>query len=542
MSVEQDLQAILTARYGRDVRQSIHDAIEDINTVAKSADSVAQSAQNSALTYSQLAKDYKDEAKALRDEAQEYSENAFSATPEGYAEVVQKVNGLDIAVRTGKTFLVEDSTNGNCLVKTIYGMSEQDGTPAPTAPMPIKDMQVKLRNKGKNLVYFPHTGHPMSQYPFTYKINGVTFVFLEDGTIIANGTATSDAAANINSFYAYDTSNDLVKGRTYYISDGREGIGTHYDGYVQFTLTNADDEHGWVTGTSNTGKAEYTYDGDQYDRWGIRVNVAKGQTANHVVIKPMVSYSDDTSYVMGTPKEDKETDIILRALEVEADDNYNLVKDGKYYIADTLDDTENGYVITRRVGHVVLDGTENWTKSDTNEEGAYRRILNDSRFPSYAQLGTTLPTPNKKGYIVSSAYPECMTNGLRHPYYCSVAIALHDTGHWCQIYDERYNGASDIAEWKAHLAEEPLTVNYRLFKWEKEIVSSADAQILYNLISEEGSTTLELVSDVDGVMDVIIPSTTAAGVALTGYINARLNTVKLNEMQTALMELEGVQN
>lgn len=57
-NIEQDLQAIMDARYGREVRQSIHDAIRDINNVADNAESVAISSQSSAQNNATKAESY----------------------------------------------------------------------------------------------------------------------------------------------------------------------------------------------------------------------------------------------------------------------------------------------------------------------------------------------------------------------------------------------------------------------------------------------------------------------------------------------------
>ena len=48
-NIDQDLQAIMEARYGRDVRKSIHDAIRDINTESVAAKEAAETAQDSAI-------------------------------------------------------------------------------------------------------------------------------------------------------------------------------------------------------------------------------------------------------------------------------------------------------------------------------------------------------------------------------------------------------------------------------------------------------------------------------------------------------------
>ena len=57
-NIDQDLRRIMQARYGRDVRQSIHDAIYDINEVADEAESVAITSQASAKANADKSKSY----------------------------------------------------------------------------------------------------------------------------------------------------------------------------------------------------------------------------------------------------------------------------------------------------------------------------------------------------------------------------------------------------------------------------------------------------------------------------------------------------
>lgn len=54
-NIDQDLQKIMEARYGREVRKSIHDAIYDINIVADEAHTVAVDSQESAYNSAQAA-------------------------------------------------------------------------------------------------------------------------------------------------------------------------------------------------------------------------------------------------------------------------------------------------------------------------------------------------------------------------------------------------------------------------------------------------------------------------------------------------------
>lgn len=73
-NIDQDLQRIMEARYGRDVRKSIHDAIYDINEEATASKEAAETAQDSAINSANRA-----EAEATR--AESYAQGGTGTRP-----------------------------------------------------------------------------------------------------------------------------------------------------------------------------------------------------------------------------------------------------------------------------------------------------------------------------------------------------------------------------------------------------------------------------------------------------------------------------
>lgn len=73
-NIDQDLQRIMEARYGRDVRKSIHDAIYDINEEATASKEAAETAQDSAINSANRA-----EAEATR--AESYTQGGTGTRP-----------------------------------------------------------------------------------------------------------------------------------------------------------------------------------------------------------------------------------------------------------------------------------------------------------------------------------------------------------------------------------------------------------------------------------------------------------------------------
>ena len=79
-NIQTFLQNILSARYGKDVRQSIHDAIEEVDRVADTAQGSATEAAEIAVNSASEAEQYRTEAKQYRDEAVAVAGVEFATT------------------------------------------------------------------------------------------------------------------------------------------------------------------------------------------------------------------------------------------------------------------------------------------------------------------------------------------------------------------------------------------------------------------------------------------------------------------------------
>ena len=102
-NIEQDLQAIMDARYGRDVRQSIHDAIYDINEVNEANISTVQTIANTAQGYANNASDSANTAQQAVTDAQAQvtlattqAENANDSAEDSEAWAVGQRAGVDV--------------------------------------------------------------------------------------------------------------------------------------------------------------------------------------------------------------------------------------------------------------------------------------------------------------------------------------------------------------------------------------------------------------------------------------------------------------
>ena len=144
--IREYLTTILSARYGRDVRQSIHDAIDEINGVASTAQGSAAANAASAANSASAAKVSETAAKASEEAAGQHETNAKT-----YADNAQAIAGAGIAtqdtagfmkggdnyVDEGGTLMLTKTTTDSTLlhshaggleIKSVEGMSVQGST------------------------------------------------------------------------------------------------------------------------------------------------------------------------------------------------------------------------------------------------------------------------------------------------------------------------------------------------------------------------------------------------------------------------------
>jgi len=244
--ISECLKQILSARFGKDVRQSIHDGIKEIDGIARTAQgSATLSAQkaiekaNEALTASQAAIESAKQAKAYADNAQAVA--GVSVATQDTAGLVKGgenhigLDGtLELVVKTTEASM-PNSRKGGLLVDEIGGACVQDNIPSMDYSQEIKCV------KGKNLL----DCRGLTEQT----INGVTFtpVYDSNGNLLhveANGTATANATFNLNDF-------SFIKNAEYIISDG----------------------------ISDSGYLKYCASILSYDVWGRHVPTANGSAS-----------------------------------------------------------------------------------------------------------------------------------------------------------------------------------------------------------------------------------------------------------------------
>lgn len=141
-------------------------------------------------------------------------------------------------------------------------------------------------SRGSNLIPYPYYNGT------SFESNGITYTVNEyDGTITINGTATKESDFRLISPYDNKDIKTLELGQTYTLSDGvnqPNSGGYQAPVYLQFVrLDTTRNDFNYAIST-NYGNMTWVANEDNLLKYGIRVVVRAGVTADNVVMKPML--------------------------------------------------------------------------------------------------------------------------------------------------------------------------------------------------------------------------------------------------------------
>lgn len=300
------------------------------------------------------------------------------------------------------------------------GAYEQEGTPTPESPIEPKFFEPKhINTNGGNLF-------DASKLP-TKTQGGVTVTNNGDGsfTISGSGNLSRDF-----SMYFEDATQLLKKGVLTILTENK----THP--YVSVVVKSST---GQLQITNSFSKSESKDISNILDGENISLNIAfLGESGREIVpgtIKPILYQDGDGTWypfnANSTP-----LDITLRALP-------NGVKD-----------TYENRVITRRVGEITFDGSndEYWMLSAT-KDSTKKRFRTDKLTSLIKKAESVITVVN----LLSDRYK---VNSANNTYDLKEGISV-DTNGKVMIYNEEYS-TKTIDEWKQYLQSNPIKVWYQL--------------------------------------------------------------------------------
>ena len=220
-------------------------------------------------------------------------------------------------------------------------------SPNPEYPQEIKTSVANtIKTHGKNFIPYPYS-------EATHTERGITWTDLGDGRVMANGTNT---ATSNYSWFAFATENTLWLEAGDYILSGCPSGG----GSSTYYMRVADNPNTNAIAVTVGGNVPFTLTEAQYVR--VQAVVRYGATVNNIIFKPMIRRADVEDDAWEPYKESSNTlseYIELNRIEVSSSDDYTYEKDGKYYIADTIEKIDGEYKHVQRIGKRLLDGVNN---------------------------------------------------------------------------------------------------------------------------------------------------------------------------------------
>ena len=178
-------------------------------------------------------------------------------------------------------------------------------------------------------------------------------------------------------------------------------------------------------------------------------------------------------------------------IPVSSDGNYT-DSSGQQWICDELIYNANGTgKAIKRIKYKELNGSENWSLNDTVDSTRKRLRLGLDELAIYGS-NFYVHSPS---LVICDEY-KSVTNGNTAANIEGISVS-HTAGY-IAIYDENFATAT-IDEWKAHLAENPITVIYALNTPQETELTAEQITALQPIINKYGVFTAYFMSTQDGV-------------------------------------------
>lgn len=322
-------------------------------------------------------------------------------------------------------------TNSNTAFIKDFTKGDNIQIPSPEFPSEIKSLgdegTVTIEQRGKNLIKFPYANNSKT-------MNGITYTVNDDGTILINGTATS--------LSYFILSNTVDYGGSF------SGAGLGTNGNYAVPITN-----------SNTAFMNYNNANKI-----LSINVNSGVTINNLLFKPILIEGTSVTQDDYEPYFSKDYVIPLSA-------PLRSLPNGT---KDTIE--EDG--IHRRVGSVVLDGSEDWRD--------YTKIGNNAR-AYYIYNGIKKQSKCLSNYFKYSSLFETDETGINLSPYKASLITI-------KIPLTKLE-TKDIQGIKNWLSTHNTEVLYELSEEVVEPFTDEQLEVINSMITEKGTNIFDINED-----------------------------------------------
>lgn len=478
--ISEFLKQILSARYGKDVRQSIHDSIKELNEVAVTAQGSATVNAQTAITKANEALKASQEAIESAKQAKAYADNAQAVA--GVTVATQDTAGLvkggenhigldgtlELVVKTTEASM-PNSRKGGLGIDEIGGVSKQDAVPTPDVPQEIKKSVVsKIWTHGKNFLNNTITST-------TYK--NITYTVNADKSITMNGEATERVDRTLGTAF-------LKKGVTYKVK-GMEGAST-----TTFAIWN--NASGSIY--SNTKSFSVEEDGE-YD---FKLIVFAGAKVSNATIQPMIYEAS----IAGDTYEPYTESAITLSQPIEL-----------YGIGDAQDVIEGGKN-KKRIERVTVNALSNW---DSN-------YLYGRTYLEDGIVANTGWSSLYKNAISNMFAKDNSVNSMRSDKTLDGFALMSTDTKACGLLI-RISGIEQTLEaYNAFLAKTPFEVVFERATEKVTDLPLADQIALNSLATFDGATHIEFDSEVQPTFKGKYGTSLVGGIALEAYNKAHTHS------------------
>ena len=316
---------------------------------------------------------------------------------------------------------------GEFIPYEILGETTQEEIPTPDNPVPINNKTGKIIHNGKKI-----------------NLGNIELCKIDDyQDSIRKGTGKN----------LFDKSN-ITTGKTY---TGTGGTTTLNNSFIQETYIPVSSSTAYTMSTTNNYSSETDYRlvicEYKDDKTFIKRSLGGGNVGN----KYTITTTENTKYVRLCA-----STITLDELQFEQN---STATDYEPY------GSKGKWLLTKKIGKVVLDGTESWSKMNWSGKNAYRTKITNLKITTGG---------NQRGYLRSDRFQLYTTNGLFNLEVPAYGICHRTSQNEIIIRYDGYTSASDFKTW---LEDHNTTVYYAM---ETPVTTEITDSTLINQLENAG--------------------------------------------------------
>lgn len=323
---------------------------------------------------------------------------------------------------------------------------------------------------------------------------GITYELKDDGSIIANGTATGLSEIYLPVLGSDKIDMKIFNEKTVTLSGCPKDGGSN-----KYRLGIVSNEPAWKNINDIGNGCSCVITSKDGNEWTIRLTIYSGQTVNNLVFLPKLQFGSNVSNYQRQNLDKKR---LLYYNEETQTWEKPILRQG-----DSIEKHANGkYYYHQRSGEVVFDGSENWNNdknSSTMSPETYRQSIQFNAIDIPSASFDTKTSPN----IISDLLPTVVFGDVYSYNRIGISISGTDSIATHIIINNNFTDVTELKQW---LQTNNLTVVYQLA--EEKVYECTNIDLITyanetNYIVESGvlspKTTLKVHSNISNVVSLL---------------------------------------